>query len=162
MKGGENTSYSFFSGSPSDTRAFGKAVGALIKGGESLALTGELGAGKTTLVQAIASAVGVGTGDVCSPSYTILNEYFGRIPVYHFDLYRLEDAGDVHDLGFEEYFGGDGLSMVEWADIAPDLLPPEHLKISIFIRGDEERLFEVSASGEHSEKILEGIRKKLG
>ena len=141
---------------------FGKKLGATMKAGEVIALCGELGAGKTTLVQAIATGLGISNDVVvCSPSYTLVNEYDGRIPLFHFDLYRLEEAKDINELGFEEYFEGDGLSIIEWADVAPHLLPPDHLKININIIGDDEREIELRSLGQRYKRVVDRIGCKL-
>lgn len=129
--------------------------------GDVIALSGELGAGKTTLVKAMASGVGIPSDDVNSPSYTLVNEYYGRIPLYHFDLYRLEGADDVDDLGFEEYMEGDGLAVIEWADVAPQILPPEYLQIRLSISGDEEREIKVKGVGNRYARIVERLKDKL-
>lgn len=129
--------------------------------GDMIALSGELGAGKTTFVKALARGLGIPADDVSSPSYTLVNEYYGRIPMYHFDLYRLEGADDVDDLGFDEYMEGDGLAVVEWADVAPQILPSEYLEIKIMISGEESRDLELKAIGERYVKIVERLRGKL-
>lgn len=144
------------------TISFGKTLGRFMGRGQVLALTGELGAGKTTLVKAIALGVGVAGNDVCSPSYTLVNEYEGRIPLYHFDLYRLEGAEDVSDLGFEEYLEGDGLCVIEWADIAPEILPEDYMKIRIEVAGEAERKFLVSGRGGVYSGIVERLKHQFG
>lgn len=157
-----DTSISFKSKNLEDTIAFGKKLGAALKAGEVIALSGELGAGKTTLVQAMATGLGIPADIVvCSPSYTLVNEYDGRIPLFHFDLYRLEDATDINDLGFEEYLEGEGVSVIEWADIAPELLPAEHLKIGIEIINEDERNIAVSGKGEKYKRVISRISSKL-
>lgn len=157
-----DTSLSFSAKNIGDTLSFGKKLGSTLKIGEVIALTGELGAGKTTLVQAIATGLGIPSDViVCSPSYTLVNEYDGRIPLFHFDLYRLEDAKDIHELGFEEYLEGEGVSIIEWADIAPNLLPAEHLKIDIKIINEDEREMAVTALGERYKRVLSRFHGKL-
>lgn len=142
----------------SHTVAFGKKLGAAMKAGDVISLCGELGAGKTTLVKAIATGLGIPDNIVvCSPSYTLVNEYEGKIPLFHFDFYRLEGAADIGDLGFEEYFEGNGLSIIEWAEIAPHLLPPNHLKISIEIISEDEREIEVKSQSLEYERIIEKL-----
>ena len=111
-----------------DTIAFGKDFAALLRPGDVVALFGELGTGKTRLVQGVAAGLGV-TGDVTSPSFTIINEYSGRLPVYHFDFYRLDDVKQLAALGLDEYFYGDGVCLIEWAERARAFLPLERVEV---------------------------------
>ena len=141
-----------------ETKTLGEKIGNSMKSGHVVALIGELGAGKTTLTKAIAHGMGVPSDVVVSsPSYTLVNEYEGRLPLYHFDLYRLEGAHDIFDLGYDEYLEGEGVSLVEWADIAPELLPKEHLEIRIEILGDDERKMIIKARGKNYERILDRL-----
>ncbi len=137
-----------------ETGVFGQNLGALLEKGMIVALNGELGAGKTTLVKAIAAKLGIPEQDVRSPSYTLINEYEGRLPVYHFDLYRLTDSSELYDLGYDEYLEGSGISIVEWADAIPDALPEEYLSIKIEIVSDEKRKFSITAAGKRYETLL--------
>jgi tRNA threonylcarbamoyladenosine biosynthesis protein TsaE len=137
-----------------ETVVFGRSLGALLEKGMVVALNGELGAGKTTLVKAIAAELGIPREDVRSPSYTLINEYEGRLPVYHFDLYRLIDSSELYDLGYDEYLEGEGISIVEWADAIPDALPEEYLSIKIEIVSDDEREFTVTVAGKRYETLL--------
>lgn len=115
--GSELRSWTLTSPSPEQTRRIGRCLGEALTGGEIIALRGDLGAGKTCLTQGLAAGLGVPEGEaVASPSYTLLNPYHGRVPLYHFDLYRLMGEEDLEDLGFFEYLGGDGVTVVEWAD----------------------------------------------
>lgn len=120
-----------------DTRAIGAALAPLLQPGDALALTGELGAGKTTLVQGLARGLGFG-GAVVSPTFTLVREYRGRLTVYHVDVYRLDRIQDVMDLGFEEMLDGDGVLVVEWGDVVEGLLPPEHLLVELTAPGPGE------------------------
>lgn len=121
-----------------DTRAIGAALAELLQPGDALALTGELGAGKTTLVQGIARGLGY-AGAVVSPTFTLVREYRGRLRLYHVDVYRLERVQDVIELGFEEMLDGDGVLVVEWGDAVEQLLPPEHLLVELTVPGPDER-----------------------
>ncbi len=121
-----------------DTRAIGAALAELLQPGDALALTGELGAGKTTLVQGIARGLGY-AGAVVSPTFTLVREYRGRLCLYHVDVYRLERVQDVIELGFEEMLDGDGVLVVEWGDAVEQLLPPEHLLVELTVPGPDER-----------------------
>ena len=121
-----------------ETEAFGKELAKNLKAGDVIALTGPLGAGKTTLTKAIAAGLGV-SETITSPTFTIVCEYeSGRLPLYHFDVYRVSDEDELFEMGFEEYFHKGGVCLIEWADlIDPNLLPPE----TVYIRldyGDEE------------------------
>jgi tRNA threonylcarbamoyladenosine biosynthesis protein TsaE len=106
-------------------QAFGQAWAAELVGGEIFALHGVLGAGKTQLAKGIARGLGF-NGDVTSPTFTIVHEYRGgRLPMYHIDLYRIRNEKEAIDLGLEEYLPGDGITVIEWPDRIPSLLPPE-------------------------------------
>jgi tRNA threonylcarbamoyladenosine biosynthesis protein TsaE len=132
---------------PEDTRAIGAAVAPLLQPGDALALTGELGAGKTTFVQGLARGLGF-TGAVVSPTFTLVREYRGRLTVYHVDVYRLDRVQDVIDLGFEEMTGDDGVLVVEWGDAVEGLLPAEHLLVELTVPGpDERRRIELAGIG---------------
>lgn len=146
---------------PESTIRFGKVLGSCAGPGQVIALIGELGAGKTTLVKAIARGAGISNDDmVSSPSYTLINEYYGRIPIYHFDLYRLEGAGDIEELGYVEYLEGEGLSLIEWADMAPQMLPPEYLEVKIEITGDESRKISLTAKGDIYKRIVSRLKSR--
>ncbi|MEQ9105706.1 MAG: tRNA (adenosine(37)-N6)-threonylcarbamoyltransferase complex ATPase subunit type 1 TsaE [Rhodothermales bacterium] len=111
------------SDSASDTRALGAAFAVLLEPGDVVALEGDLGAGKTQFVAGVVEGLGGDAGDVSSPTFTIAHEYEARIPVYHIDLYRLEDEADARRAGLEDYFLGDGICLVEWPERARGLLP---------------------------------------
>lgn len=115
---------------PEETRRLGEELSKLVIPGDLFALYGELGAGKTCFIQGISRGLGVKEG-VTSPSFTIINEYQGKIPIYHFDLFRLNSIEEFLDLGYEEYFYGKGLTVIEWAEKVEPLLPADHLRIEI-------------------------------
>ncbi|MBW6519461.1 MAG: tRNA (adenosine(37)-N6)-threonylcarbamoyltransferase complex ATPase subunit type 1 TsaE [Desulfoarculaceae bacterium] len=124
-----------------DTMALGRLLGQCAQPGDVICLDGDLGAGKTTLTQAIAQGLGVPAGDyVTSPSFAILHEYQGRLPLYHMDFYRLTGAADIQDMGLDEYFFLSGLSVLEWSARAGDLVPATRLKINLTIGPDDSRL----------------------
>lgn len=133
-----------------DTRALGAALADLFVEGDVVVLTGELGAGKTTLVQGIVGGLG-STDHVQSPTFTLIREYTGRLVVAHVDVYRLDRVQDVLDLGLEEIGDGNALLLVEWGDAVGDLLPSERLRVAITTMdpsgSDEARLIELSAQG---------------
>jgi tRNA threonylcarbamoyladenosine biosynthesis protein TsaE len=110
-------------GAPDETRELGKLLGEFAAAGLVVLLNGDLGAGKTCFAQGVASGLGVSSASpVTSPSYTLLNIHSGRLPLYHFDLYRLSQVDDLADLGYDEFAEGDGLTLVEWADRMTDAL----------------------------------------
>lgn len=116
--------------SAEETRGFGEKLGRELGPGDVVALLGDLGSGKTCLIQGVCRGLGV-QGVVNSPSYTIINEYMGRCPVYHLDFYRLHGREDLLALGYEEYFYGEGVCLIEWAEKAADLLPPQRFEVSL-------------------------------
>lgn len=123
-----------------ETRRWGEALGALLQPGDVLALVGDLGAGKTTLTRALARGLGIST-PVTSPTFTLLQEYAGRIPMFHIDAYRLDRPEDLIDLGFEDYLEREGVMVVEWADRVMPLLPPERLVLEMEIAAETEEAF---------------------
>src|SRR5262249_28083772 len=123
---------------PEDTEAAGEALAADLKPGDIVALTGELGAGKTCFTQGIARGLGV-RGHAMSPTFVLIHEYHGRLPVHHVDAYLTERLPELLDLGIEELFDGDGVTIVEWADKLTPLLPPRTIHVHIEGVGDEPR-----------------------
>ena len=146
--------------SPEETIQLGKELGELLRPGEVVALIGDLGAGKTTLAKGIAAGAGVADeNEVTSPSFVLVNEYQGRFPIYHADLYRLQDAMEVENLGWEEFIFGEGISLLEWAEKIPGILPEERIEIRIFWVGPGERRFLISGKGAQAKIILVLQRK---
>lgn len=140
-----------------ETEEFGKKLGSLLDGGDLLSLTGDLGAGKTTLTKSI--GLGLGVSDyITSPTFTLINEYKGRVWLYHFDVYRLEDEEDLLDLGYEDYFYSNGVTIVEWGDKIEDILPEDRININIE-KGKEldERIIILWGKGERYEKIVKEL-----
>jgi tRNA threonylcarbamoyladenosine biosynthesis protein TsaE len=125
------------------TRELAAAIGPLLGGGDVLVLAGDLGAGKTTFTQGLAVSLGV-TAPVTSPTFTLVHEYTGRVPVVHIDVYRLEHLQEVHDLGFDELVGGDAIAVVEWGDVLGPLLPPDRLHVAFEYASDDENTRVVS------------------
>lgn len=123
--------------SAEETRELASALGALLDAGDVLVLAGDLGAGKTTFTQGLAASLGV-TTPVTSPTFTLVHEYVGRVPIVHIDVYRLEHLQEVHDLGFDELVGGDAVAVVEWGDILGPLLPPDRLQLTFEYEPDDE------------------------
>jgi tRNA threonylcarbamoyladenosine biosynthesis protein TsaE len=124
--------------SPVETSAVGARLGATLVAGDVVALTGELGAGKTCFVQGLARGLGVQTRPT-SPTFVLINEYRGRLPVHHVDAYRTARATELIDLGLLELFDGDGITVVEWAERAAALLPERAIRVHIEGVGDEPR-----------------------
>ncbi len=133
---------------PDDTRRLGAAVGRLVGPGDVVCLVGDLGAGKTVLVQGVAAGMGV-RGRVTSPTFTIIHEHPGKVPLYHIDAYRLDGASDAETVGLEECLYGQGVAAVEWGERVHDLLPDERLDVEIRIPGDS--VGEGAAGGERND-----------
>jgi tRNA threonylcarbamoyladenosine biosynthesis protein TsaE len=125
------------------TRDLAAAISSLLGAGDVLVLAGDLGAGKTTFTQGLAASLGV-TAPVTSPTFTLVHEYAGRLPIVHVDVYRLEHLQEVHDLGFDELIGGEAVVVVEWGDILGPLLPPDRLQLTFEYASDDEHTRVVS------------------
>jgi len=132
------------------TCALGKALGESCAGKEVIALVGPLGAGKTCLVRGLAEGLGVPAEVVTSPTFVLIHEYAGRVPLYHVDLYRLDEREAVQGLGLEEYLDSAGVTVIEWADRAPAALPRDHLRITLEHRGGDRRRLALHPQGERS------------
>jgi tRNA threonylcarbamoyladenosine biosynthesis protein TsaE len=133
-----------------ETQAVAERIGELVVPGTVILLEGDLGAGKTTFTKGLAKGLGV-KRNVNSPTFNIIKEYKGRLPLYHMDVYRL-NGGD-EDLGFDEYFNGDGVCVVEWAHLIEDFLPKEYMKLIIRRSGENEREIEILSVGERYETL---------
>jgi len=146
--------YEFISKHPDDTMEFSKRLATLLQPGDVIALEGDLGAGKTTFTKGLAIGLQINR-NVNSPTFTIIKEYQGRIPLYHMDVYRVEDS--FEDLGFDEYFEGDGVTVVEWAHLIKDQLPRDLLTISIFLGENGSRRFVLEPKGKRYEELCKEI-----
>lgn len=136
-----------------DTLLIGKKLGELLEPSMVVCLSGDLGAGKTHLTKGIAAGLGV-VDYVTSPTYTLINEYVGVRPLYHFDVYRLESSDELNELGYSEYFYGDGVTVIEWADIILEALPKNRLWIILHKGvGDERRILIDSVGSDYSELL---------
>jgi tRNA threonylcarbamoyladenosine biosynthesis protein TsaE len=145
--------------SEEQTYKLGEYLGRALQQGDIICLTGDLGAGKTAFTKGI--GIGLDIKEfITSPTYTIINEYDGRIPLFHFDVYRLEGVEEMYELGYEEYFFGDGAVVIEWADIVKDIIPSERLWITI-LRGkeDDNREIMFDASGERYQKVIKELEQ---
>ncbi len=145
--------------SPDETESFGYAIGRLLRGGEVLALIGELGAGKTALVRGIVAGLRIPAASVTSPTYLIVHEYRGRIPVIHMDLYRLQRPEEAESIGLADYLTGDAVVAIEWADRVPQLLPEDRLEVRFAHRTRTTRGARVEARGSRSRSLLAQIKK---
>jgi len=136
----------FISNSPAETEAIGRQLASDVNAGSVLALKGELGSGKTLFTQALVAGLESGA-TVTSPTFTIVHEYqSGRLPIYHFDFFRLDNRESAVRLGLEDYFFGDGVSVIEWADRFPELIPDHARWISFEIKSECQRIITVSPS----------------
>lgn len=144
--------------SETQTRKFGLALGESAQAGLVVALVGNLGAGKTRLVQSAAEGLGVEPSVVNSPTFVLVQEYEGRLPVYHFDTYRLKDFDEFLELGADEYFESGGVCFVEWADRMEEVLPRDRLTIEFEITGETSRTLRVSAGGQVSDAVLSSLQ----
>jgi len=141
-----------------ETEALGRRLAEHLFPGAVVALIGPLGAGKTHFVRAVAAGLGIVNPDmVTSPTFVLIQEYDARLPIYHFDAYRLRSQAEFIDLGVHEYFQGDGVCLIEWADKVPAALPSERLEVRISIIGDEERRFEIVGFGPHQEATVKKL-----
>lgn len=129
-----------------ETVALGRKIAARLKPGDVVAFYGELGAGKTTMIKGVCAGLGV-KDSVKSPSFVIISEYQGRLPVYHVDLYRIEGEAALHGLGLDAYLNGDGVCLIEWAERAEALLPGETKRVRIAVEGTGRRI-EVEGASE--------------
>ncbi|MGR3318721.1 MAG: tRNA (adenosine(37)-N6)-threonylcarbamoyltransferase complex ATPase subunit type 1 TsaE [Candidatus Anammoxibacter sp.] len=144
-----------------DTRKFGELLGSLLLGsGIVVAITGPLGAGKTYFVKGMASGLGVKDSRVVtSPTFTIVNEYYGRIPIYHIDAYRLTSVNEMYNLGCDEMMSGAGVVIIEWADKVKECLPDNVIKVTMSYETESERTINIFSSGMENEDILEQFKK---
>lgn len=141
-----------------ETEEFGKKLGENLKSGDILCLNGDLGAGKTIMTKFIGLGLGVGEY-ITSPTFAIINQYSGRIPVYHFDVYRLENVEELYDIGFDEYFYGKGVCIIEWADRIEKIIPKERIVIDIK-KGNNpnERIIKFSGDEKRLEELIKGMK----
>lgn len=144
------------------TESLGVWLGAQLFAGAVVGLIGPLGAGKTHLVRAIARGLGCDERLVSSPTFVLLQEYPGRLPIYHFDTYRLPDAQAFADLGVEEYLEGEGACLIEWADRVRGCLPPAHLHIVLEIAGEEMRRARLEATGNRYCEMIDRWKRQCG
>jgi len=147
-----------FSSSQNQTITLGKKISKHLSAGDILCLFGDLGSGKTTFVKGLADGLKINQDNVHSPSFVLMNYYEGKMPLYHFDLYRVDTQKEIAALGYEEFLYGKGVAVVEWAERLGDLIPEEHLSISFLHKSENERRIEIFAKGEKYCKVLENIK----
>jgi tRNA threonylcarbamoyladenosine biosynthesis protein TsaE len=148
------------SDSPAKTREIGKKLASMLMAGDIICLSGELGTGKTVMAKGISSGLGVKDSGVTSPTFVLMRCHHGRMPVYHFDLYRVWGPQEILGLGVEEFFFADGVSVIEWADRLGELEPRECLKIKLAHKGDGRRTLSFSARGSRYLKLIKALTLK--
>jgi tRNA threonylcarbamoyladenosine biosynthesis protein TsaE len=146
------------SGSVSETLEIGSRIAGSVKKGDIICLFGQLGSGKTVLTKGIASGLGLKKQKIVSPSFVLIREYSGgRLPLFHFDLYRASTLEDILSLGYEEYFYDDGVTVVEWADRLKSLLPEEFLKVELLFKTKTQRSLRISGVGARYKELAGDI-----
>jgi tRNA threonylcarbamoyladenosine biosynthesis protein TsaE len=144
--------------SPEETKSLGQKIGAAIESGIVIALTGDLGAGKTLFVQGLASGLDIPSEHyVTSPSYTLINDYSGRLRLFHIDLYRINSESDFEDIGIDEILSGHEVAAVEWAERLKESMPAEYLSIHFKIIDDQKRKIRINAYGQNAVNLLKKL-----
>ena len=142
-----------------ETEKLGNLLGTLAQSGDVFCFTGDLGAGKTLMSRGISLALGVAEEDVTSPTFAIMNVYDGaKLEVRHFDLYRLNRPEELEDIGFDEYAGGEGVTLIEWAELFSEQLPEEYLQVTLLLDGAGRKAV-LTANGERYEELLQEVEK---
>ena len=144
--------------SPEQTQKLGVRIGEIALPGDILLLVGDLGTGKTCLTQGIAWGLNI-EGYAASPSFMVIRELYGRLPLYHIDFYRLDHLEEIAQLGLDDYLYGNGVCVMEWAEKGMSLLPVEHLLIEISYLSDTERSFKLKPSGKRYRKIAAQLKR---
>jgi tRNA threonylcarbamoyladenosine biosynthesis protein TsaE len=153
--------FSVITTGPEQTERIGELLGTRLGAGDVVCLYGDLGAGKTSLAFGIAMGLDVQEQYITSPTFSFVNEYKGRVPFYHIDLYRLKTPSELEGIGFEEYIDSDGVTVIEWADRAEDELPEECFSIYLSYVSENSREMGFLAEGERYKKLLEGLKEDL-
>ena len=138
------------------TKHIGEKLGRLLKPNDVIALNGDLGAGKTLLTKAIAASMGI-EEHITSPTFTIVQEYEGKLPLYHFDLYRIADEEEMYYIGFDEYLSRDGVCIIEWANLIKGILPKERLEIELSYASGSGRNMNITAYGVRYEELAKEL-----
>lgn len=157
-----NKTFTFEASSLDDTDRFGACLVEVLDDGTTVCLSGTLGAGKTRLVQAMATACGIHQDNVVSPTFVLCQHYSGSRSFHHLDAYRIRDDDEFLELGVDEMFASDGITLVEWGETVKDCLPQDRVDIKVLVRGDTQRAFEVTVVGNLSLQLLESLQARLG
>lgn len=144
---------------PDETQMLGERLAAQCKGGEIVCLSGNLGSGKTTLVKGIARGLKIDPNTVNSPTFVIMNVYDGRLPLYHFDFYRLEDPKEIGGIGYDEFLYGNGVAVIEWSERFGTLMPPEYLSIDLCDAGEQTRVLTFNVHGKRYQDLMGALQK---
>jgi tRNA threonylcarbamoyladenosine biosynthesis protein TsaE len=148
------------SASPHETKNWGRRLASVLEGGELLGLIGDLGAGKTCFIKGLARGLSLREEDILSPTFTMIQEHHGRLPLYHIDLYRLEEAG-LDDLGLREYLFTEGIAAVEWFERLRESAALDYLSVKITFSGANSRRIEFSASGSRHDGAIARLRARF-
>lgn len=153
----------FISNSVSETIKIGRIIARSLRQGDLICLWGKLGSGKTVLTKGIACGLGIDKDKVISPTFVLIRQHLTKrkLPFYHFDFYRILDCGDISGLGADEYFFGNGISVIEWPDRLKYLLPEEFLKIELSVKGTSSRRLKISAKGARYQELLKEINENI-
>lgn len=152
----------YTSSSPEDTGKIGQCLGNVAKKGYIICLVGDLGVGKTEFVKGLAKGLEV-EDYITSPTFTIVNEYKGRLPLYHFDVYRIDHVDEMYEIGYEEYFYGEGVTVIEWADLISEIIPEENITVTItkdLEMGEDYRNIKIETSGEMYNSLVREMIEK--
>ncbi len=147
--------------SPKETIKLGKILAGKLGKGDIVCMFGNLGSGKTVLAKGIAEGLGIKTKEVISPTFVLMRQYDAKIPLSHFDLYRLDDPKDVFFLGYEEYFYGDGITVIEWADRLKYLLPKEYLRVELSVASSMHRNIKFIGKGLRYKELAKRINENI-
>ena len=147
----------FVTNNTEETIELGKKIGNCLRKGDVIAMQGTLAAGKTTITKGIAQSLDI-SETITSPTFCLISEYEGKMPLYHFDVYRIGSSDEMYDIGYDEYINGDGVCIIEWANLIDDILPDEYLYIELKYK-DMSREMTLNPVGEKYEKIVEELIK---
>jgi tRNA threonylcarbamoyladenosine biosynthesis protein TsaE len=155
-------SISYMSPSVEKTMWLGRQLGALVAEGDVIALIGDLGGGKTWFTKGIAIGLGIDADSIVSPTFTMVNEYFGAYPLYHIDLYRLSNKSEIRTLDLEDYLTGNGIAVIEWADRCSDELPEQTIHVELSIVDEHARELTFSGSHFRAIEVLRQLEQRTG